>query len=205
MLPGAQPHAGWNLETWNRDFGVPIRFGDMEPDGYRSLAARADDDGLLVLDGGAEPTKTLVVNDYGSAVELDGRVIERPRPGLALWQLRGEPRVRSLAEGVYHDGWASAITRYRVWGRAGGGTYAVQLSLPPGRPPRTVTLSVDGGGTRTVALGGGERVRVHVPSGPAPTPRLLEIRTDRADFAGGGGPAPRLVAVRVSDLSYTVS
>jgi hypothetical protein len=201
-LPGSQPHAAWNLETWNRDFGLPIRFTGAEPDGYPSADARARNDGRLVVHGGHVPTRTLVVGDYGSAAELDGTVVLRPRPGLTVWQLRGEPRIRSLAEGVYHDGWASALARYRVWSQPGGGVYRVRLELPVGRPARTVELRVRGGAARTVALQGGDSVRVELSAGEGPRPAPLEIRTERSDFEGQGGPAPRLVAVRVSELSY---
>lgn len=202
-LPGSQPHAGWNLETWNRDFGIPIRFAGADPDGYRSARARAGSDGRLTLDGGVEPTRTLVVNDYGSAAQLDGAVVLRPRPGLTVWRLRGAPRIRSLADGLFHDGWASAVMRYRVWSRPGGGVYRVRLALPAGRPTRTVELSVRGGAARTVVLEGGHSVRVELRAGDAVAPPPLEIRTDRGDFEGQGGPAPRLVAVRVSELVYT--
>jgi hypothetical protein len=200
VLAGGQAHAGWNLETWNRDLGVPIRFGDVESDGYRSLVAHASDDGRLSV----TPTRTLVVNDYGSRIELAGHVVGRPRPGLSLWELDGVPRVRSLAEGLYHDRWASAITHYRVWGRGGGGVYRVRLALPAGRAPRTVTLTA-GAATRTVALRGGDSVDVRLRTAAGRRPAPLEIRTDRGDFEGQGGPAPRLVAVQVSALSYTFS
>jgi hypothetical protein len=198
VLAGAQAHAGWNLETWNRDFGLPIRFGEAEPDGYRSLVAHAAVDGRLDVD----PTRMLVVNDFGSRIELAGRVVARPRPGLSVWELDRPARVRWLVEGLYHDGWASALTRYRVWGRAGGGVYRARLSLPAGRAPRTISLSA-GSATRTVALRGGESVRVALPTQPGAAPAPLELTTDRGDSEGRGGPAPRLVAVRISALSYT--
>ena len=44
---GAQAHAGWNLETWNRDFGMPIRFGPTDSDGYRLPERAATADGRL--------------------------------------------------------------------------------------------------------------------------------------------------------------
>jgi Dolichyl-phosphate-mannose-protein mannosyltransferase len=201
-LPGSQAHAAWNLETWNRDFGLPIGFAGAEPDGYRFLVARAADDGRLILDGGHLPTRTVVVGDYGSAGDFDGTVLLRPRPGLTVWRLRGEPRIRSLAEGLHHDGWAGAVMRYRVWSQRGGGVYRARLELPVGRPARTVELRVRGGEARTVVLEGGESVRVELSAGTAPRPAPLEIQTDRSDFEGQGGPAPRLVAVRVSGLSY---
>ena len=143
-----------------------------------------------------------MVGDYGSAAELDGTVLLRPRPGLTVWRLHGEPRIRSLAEGVYHDGWASALARYRVWSEPGGGVYRVRLALPAGRPARTVELSVRGGASKSVVLEGGDSVRVELRAGAGPRPAPLEIRTERSDFEGRGGPAPRLVAVRVSELSY---
>jgi hypothetical protein len=204
-LPGAQAHAGWNLETWNRSFGVPVRFETDWSDGYRFPKAHVTAGGRLEVDGGVELTRRLVVNDYGSSLELDGRVVSRPRPGLSLWELPAEPRVKSLAEGVFHDGWASAVVRYRVWDRPAGGVYRVRLALPAGRLPRTVELGVRGGASKTVALEGGESIRVELPAGGVSAPPPLEIRTDRGDFEGRGGPAPRLVAVRVSGLLYAVS
>jgi hypothetical protein len=201
-LPGAQAHAGWNLEAWNRDFGIPIRFAGAEPDHYRFPRARANARGVLTVDGGHTPTTTLVVNDYGSAAQFEGVVSLRPRPGLTVWRFAGPPRIRSLAEGLYHDGWASALVRYRVWSRPGGGAYHVRLALPAGRPRRNVVVAVQGGASRTVRLQGGESTRITLPAGRSNAPPPLEIRTDLADFTGAGGPAPRLVAVRVSELSY---
>jgi hypothetical protein len=201
-LPSSQPHAGWNLETWNRSFGLPIALGSADADGYGFPRARVHQDGRLVVDGGHEPGRVLVVNDYGSAAELDGTVLLRPRGGLTVWRLHGEPRLRSLAEGLYHDGWARAVVRYRVWGRPGGGIYRVRLSLPAARAARTVELSVPGGATREVQLQPGGTIRVALPAGDGAVPAPLEIRVEQSNFEGQGGPAPRLVAVRVSGLRY---
>jgi hypothetical protein len=144
-----------------------------------------------------------VVNDYGSAAELAGMIVRRPRPGLTVWRLAGDPRLRSLAEGVYPDGWGSAIVRYRVWNEPGGGVYRVRLALPPGRATRVVRLEVEGGAAETVTLAGGAQADVELATGASAHPAPLEIRTDRSDFEGRRGPAPRLVAVRVSSLDYT--
>jgi hypothetical protein len=197
-LPYGQPHAAWNLETWNRDFGVPVGLAGVEPDGYRFARARVREDGRLVVPGHTL-TRTVVVGDYGSAAQLVGSLVQRPRDGFTVWRLSGEPRLRSLAEGVYHDGWASALVRYRVWPQRSGGVYRVRLELPAGRRARTVVLSVPGGARRTVRLDGGDWVAVSLPARAAP----LEIRTDQSDFQGGRGPAPRLVAVRISGLSHS--
>ena len=203
-LPGAQAHAGWNLETWNRDFGLPIRLGDADTDVFRFPAAQIGADGSLTVAGGGRLARTMVVNDYGSSLELEGRRVLRPKPSLTVWRLPARPRVRSLAKGVFHDGWAAALVTYRVWGRPGGGHYRVRIALPDGRGPRTVSFALAGSTARTVALGPGESVSVELPVRGTIVPPL-HIRTDRADFEGAGGPAPRLVAVRVSELSYAVS
>lgn len=201
-LPGAQAHAGWSLEIWNRDFGGPITLRDEEEDNYRFARARVKQDGRLLLVGGNDPSRTLVVNDYASAAELDGTVVLRPRPGLTVWRLRGEPRLRSLADGLYHDGWAAAVLRYRVWGRPGRGAYRLRLALPAGRSTRQVELRVQGGESKKVVLEAGDAVRVELSANAASHPGQLEIRTDQSDFEGQGGLAPRLVAVRVSGLHY---
>ena len=198
-LPGAQAHAGWNLETWNREFGRPIGLRPEEEDNYPYARARVQEGGRL----GIRTTRTLVVNDYGSAARLAGTVVRRPRPGLTVWRLAGEARLRSLTEGLYPDGWAAAIVRYRVWGEQGGGVFRVRLSLPAGRLTRIVRLEVAGGAARTITLHGGGHADVELSAGASPQPAPLEIRTDRSDFEGRGGPAPRLVAVRVSALDYT--
>jgi hypothetical protein len=197
-LPGAQAHAGWNLETWNRDFGLPISLRPAEEDNYRFGRAHVGADGRLSVG----TTRTLVVNDYGSAAGLDGVVVNRPRPGFTVWRLTGEPRMRWLAEGLHPDGWAAAIVRYRVWSQAGGGVYRLRLALPAGRPARIVRLKVTDGAARTVTLAGGDQVDIELDAGESARPGALEIRTDRSDFEGQGGPAPRLVAVRVSGLRY---
>jgi hypothetical protein len=201
-LPGAQAHAGWNLETWNRDFGVPISLRGEEEDNYRFARARVNQMGRLILDRGGEPSRTLVVNDYASAADFDGTVLPRPRPGISVWRLRGDPRLRSLADGLYHDGWAAAVLRYRVWGRGGPGAYRLRLSLPAGRSTRKVELRVQGGESKTVVLEAGDDVGVELSANSASRPGPLEIRTNHGDFEGRGGPAPRLVAVRVSGLHY---
>ena len=198
-LPGAQAHASWNLETWNRDIGRPISLRPEEEDNYPYARARLQESGGL----GIHTTRTLVVDDYGSAARLAGTVVRRPRPGLTVWRLAGDARLRSLAEGLYPDGWASAILRYRVWGEQGGGVFRVRLALPAGRQSRIVRLRVVGGAARTITLRAGDHADVELPAGASARPGPLEIRIDRSDFEGRGGPAPRLVAVRVSGLDYT--
>ena len=77
------------------------------------------------------------------------------------------------------------------------------LSRPEGRARRALRLSVDGKLAKTLTLSGGDEVALAIDVPDSSTPGVLEIRTDRSDFEGQGGPAPRHVAVRVSDLDYS--
>ena len=94
-----------------------------------------------------------------------GRVVARPRDGLTLVRVPAAPRVSSLAEGLYYDGWARGNLRYRTWpADAGPGAYRVVLSLPAGADEREVLVEVEGGARRAVTLEpGGESVGSSCP------------------------------------------
>ncbi|HEV8603390.1 MAG TPA: glycosyltransferase family 39 protein [Gaiellaceae bacterium] len=202
QLPGGSAHSGWLLETWNRSFRRAIQL-ELPNDGFASATGRIDPRGRLLVNGRAPGAGVLVVNDFGTAIDLEGEVVARPRDGLTVYRLPAAPHVRSLGMGLWFDRWAAALASYQVWPRARSprGFYRVALALPEGLDARSVTLAVDGGGTRTLWVGPGERKRVRMPVSGNPLP-VLRIRTDRADFVGGGGPDARLVAVRIPAISY---
>ncbi len=100
--------------------------------------------------------------------------------------------VRSLAIGLFHDGWATRVLRYRVWpGDSAAGTYRVRLELPAEHSARAVTLSLEGRVREVVRLRPGDSELVEIPARGRPVPRLY-IATDGADFAGGGDAADAL-------------
>jgi hypothetical protein len=190
------------LEAWNRDFRRPVHLGPGG-DWFASSTATIESDGRLLVDGGAPPTKTLVVNDYGSAIELDGEVVARPRDGLTAYRLHAEPHVRGLAVGLMFDRWAEGLVTYHVWPerRTSSGSYRVTVALPAGSRERRVTFTAHGGASRTVELSAdaSRTVEIAVRGYPVPT---LRIETDLADSLGAGTPNARLVAVQIPDLSY---
>jgi hypothetical protein len=202
QLPGGSAYFGWLLEAWNRDFRRPVHLGSGG-DWFASSTATIERDGRLLVDGAAPSTKTLVVNDYGSAIELDGEVVARPRDGLTAYRLHAEPRVRGLAVGLMFDRWAEGLVSYRVWPerRTRSGVYRVTVVLPAGSRERRVTFTVDGGASRTVELTGDASRTVAIPARGYPVP-TLRIETDQADSLGAGTPDSRLVAVQIPDLSY---
>lgn len=201
-LPGGSLHSGWVLESWNRNVGRTLHLGDVPHDQlpYTEVGIRAD--GTVVTVAG-EPIRSrhLVVNDAGTQVGLDGRLVARPRPGLSLYRTDGALRLRSYAEGLYRDGWARSVAGYRVWPSGSSrGAYHVTLSLPEGRLPRLVELEA-GPVRRRATLLPGASVTLRVPVSGRPLPELA-IRIDRADFVDADSARPRLVAARVNALEF---
>jgi hypothetical protein len=203
QLPGGSAHYGWILETWNRSFHRPIQMGLPTYDGYASHTGRIDREGRFLVDGHSPRGGILVVNDFATAIDIEGaRVVARPRDGLTTYRVPAQPHVRSLATGVFFDHWAAAVVRLQVWPTSvlGRGFYRVVLSLPARFNARRVLLEA-GGATRDVWVEPGESEVVRIPVRGYPVP-LLNIRTDRADYVGGGTPNARLVAVRIPSISY---
>jgi hypothetical protein len=195
QLPGGSSHYGWLLEAWNRDFRHVLRMGVPTYDGFASSSAEVDRDGRLLVDGHTPDAGVLVVNDFGTAIDLEGEVVARPREGLTAYRVPAAPKVRSLATGVYFDRWAAAVVRYRAWPRSRG-QVLVELNLPAGHEARNVRV-----GTTAVSVGPGETETVRIP---VSRPGITEftIRTDRADFLAAGTPNARLVAIRIPAISF---
>ena len=173
----------------------PIELGVGPGDGYATRHARIDRSGRLLVDGRPERAGTLVVNDYGTALDIEGRAVASPVYGLTAYRVPAGARVRSMAVGVGPDRWADAVVHVQAW-PANRGVFRVVLSLPTlarsperqphERPRRRRRLSLEPGESRAVRL---------------PAQGDLEIRTDRADYVGAGTPNARLVAVRIPSIS----
>jgi hypothetical protein len=200
-LPGGSPHYGWLLEAWNRSFRRALRLNGVPKDDYASATASIAPDGRLLVGGRPLGSGLLVVNDLATAITLDGEVVARPAAGLTAWRVPSVPRVRTLAQGVYADGWASGVVVVRAWPSRSPGAYRVTLVLPEGHDARAVTLAVPGGRKRTVWLRPGTRETVVLPAAGRPA-APLRIRTDHADYVDVGTVNARLVAVRIERLNW---
>jgi hypothetical protein len=201
-LPGGSLHAGWVLESWNRNVGRTLHLGDVPHDQLPYTQVGIARDGTVVTTAGAPiRTRHVVVNDAGTQVELAGARLSRPRHGLTLYRTTGPLRLQSYAEGLDRDGWGRGVMRYRAWPtRATEGHYLVTLSLPEGRLPRRVDAEA-GPVRRSALLRAGASVTLRVPVAGRPLPELA-MRIDRADFIDAEGPHPRLVAARVEHLAF---
>ena len=201
-LPGGSLHSGWVLESWNRNVGRTLHLGDVPHDQLPYTEVGLNADGTVVTVAG-EPVRSgyLVVNDAGTQIELDGRLLARPRDGLSLYRTIGPLRLKTYAEGLDRDGWIRSVASYRVWPTATTrGFYRAELSLPSGRRARVVEVEA-GPVRRRALLRPGASVSLRVPVSGHPLPEL-GIRIDRADFVDAATPHPRLVAARVETLEF---
>jgi hypothetical protein len=205
VLPYDPPYFAWTAEAWNRDFGRPLRLGVETPrtDPFAASDASVRADGVLLVDGEPARAGALVVNDYGSRIDLEGQVVARPRGGLTAMRVPAAPHVRSLAEGLYFDGWASPRLRYSVWpGAAAGGRYVVGLELPEGFEAREFAVAV-GAEREVLRLAPGERTELVIPVSPGEgNVPPLRILADGGRVLEGRTANPRIVAARVVELRF---
>jgi hypothetical protein len=200
-LPGGSLHSGWVLESWNRNVGRTLHLGDVPHDQlpYTQVGLRADGT-VVTVAGDPVRSRHLVVNDAGTQVELAGRLLSRPRSGLALYRTDGPLRLRSYAEGVYRDGWARSVVGYRAWRTRSRGRYRVTLALPEGQIARAVDVEA-GPVRRRATLRPGGSVTLELPVSGTPLPEL-GIRIERADLIDAESPRPRLVGARIVRLEF---
>ena len=126
------------LESWNRNVGRTYHLGEVDPDPLPHTQVGIGPDGTVSAAGEPVTSRHLVVNEYASRIELPGERLTTSAAGLTLYRTTGLLRLRSLAEGLYADGWARSVMTYTVWPNASRGEYRVRLELPSGRTGRTV-------------------------------------------------------------------
>jgi hypothetical protein len=202
VLPGGSLHAGWVLESWNRNVGRTFHLGDVPEDQLPFTQVGLRGDGTVAtVDGRPVRSRYLVVNDAATQIELVGGRLSRPGSGLTLYRTNGALRLRSYADGVYRDGWARTVVTYRAWPDAAArGEYRLTLALPGGRVPREVDVEA-GPVRRRATLRPGRKLTFTIPVSGRPLPELA-IRIERADFVDADGTRPRLVGARVEVLEF---
>jgi hypothetical protein len=150
-----------------------VVLGKPATDPYPVEVAHVAPDGTLVISGQPTRSEVLVVNTNGSAIDLEGRVVARPRDDLVAYRIPAHAHVHSLARGLAPDGWAGKQLDYRVWPRRAG-RYELTLALPAGSLPRKVTLSA-GAETRAVILRAAHDLRLTIPTTGAPLQLVVEV------------------------------
>ena len=190
-LPRSNDFLGTQLESWNRDLRGVILLGKPASDPYPVQVAHIAPDGRLIVAGRPTRSEVLVVNVDGSAIDLDGRVVARPRQGLVAYRVPENAHVRSLARGLSPDGWTGTQLDYEVWPRRAG-SYELTLTLPPDTSPRKATLAA-GGAKRTVILSAAHRTYLTIPTSGAPLHVVVDVPTSPL---GGRVLGAQVVALR---------
>jgi len=190
-LPRSNDFLGTQLESWNRDLRGMILLGKPASDPYAAQVAHIAPDGTLVVDGRPTRSEVLVVNVDGSSIDLEGRIVARPRPGLVAYRVPPGARVHSLARGLSPDGWMGTQLDYAVWPRRTG-RYLLTLTLPPGAPPRKATFAA-GNAKRTVTLRAARPIRLGIPTSGAPLYVVVDVPTSPL---GGRVLGAQVVALR---------
>jgi hypothetical protein len=191
-LPRSNDFLGTQLESWNRDLRGVILLGKPAFDPYAVQVAHIAPDGRLVIAGRPTRSELLVVNVDGSAIELEGRIVARPRQGLVAYHVPAGAHVRSLARGLSPDGWTGTLLDYQVWPRRAG-RYELTLTLPPGAPARKAMLS-SGRAKRTVTLHASRRIHLAMPTDGAPLHVVVDVPTSPL-----GG---RVLGAQVAELRF---
>jgi hypothetical protein len=188
-LPGSNDFLGTQLESWNRSLNGYLLLGKPAPDPYPSEVAHVDADGQLVIGGRPAAAQVLVVNVSGSAIDLEGTVVAHPREGLVVYRIPAGAHVRSLARGLYPDGWTAAKLRYRAW-PIRTGRYELTVFVPRGTTARMVHI-----GSRTFTVGPGSQRHLTVPTHGEPL--RLDVDVTQAPLGG-----TRILGVEIRELRF---
>jgi hypothetical protein len=198
-LPNSNVFARSSLESWNRDIRGVVVLATDAPDRMPEAVARVRNDGTLEIDGKRAHAETLVVNVAGSAIDLDGTVVARPRPDLVAYRIPAGAHVRSLTWGLAPDGWTGSQLRYRVWGttRTSHGRYELTLTLPRNAEPRRAEIGVGDGPRRQLSLKPGAVLHLTMRVSSSP-PAPLELGVDVPSTPLDG----RVLGVKVVSLRF---
>jgi hypothetical protein len=197
-LPNSNIFARASLESWNRNITGVVVLATSAPDRLPEAVARVRTDGTMEIDGAVARPQLLVVNVAGSAIDLQGTVVARPRPDLIAYRIPAGAKVRSLTWGLAPDGWAGAELKFRVWGAHLNphGRLELTLALPQHFIARRGELHL-GDSVRRFMLRPGRELRFSLPVHGAPPP-VLKVLLDvpRTPLDG------RILGARVLKLRY---
>jgi hypothetical protein len=198
-LPRSNIFARASLESWNRDITGVVVLATAAPDRLPEAIARVRTDGTLDIDGHTAQAQTLVVNIAGSAIDLDGKIVARPRTDLVAYRIPTGAHVRSLTWGLAPDRWVGTEMRFRAWpgAAAPAGRYELTLALPKDKLPRKVELTLAGKSIRKFSFVPGQVMHLTVRASGSPTEALgLYIDVPETPLDG------RVLGLKVRDLRY---
>jgi hypothetical protein len=141
--PGAIKQQAWLQMFWNTSIKRLLLLGSPEIDQFAIKVVRVPADGRLLVDGKAD-RRPLLVQTYGSTVQLAGVRRVRHEKIFDLYRPVGTPRLRLIAAGRFPDAWLAPEGGITVWPRRQGGTLRVTLRLPGGTETTSLRLRAPG-------------------------------------------------------------
>jgi hypothetical protein len=198
-LPNSNIFARASLETWNRNFSGVVVLATSAPDRLPEAVARVRTDGTLMIEGAVAGAQTLVANIAGASIDLEGKIVARPRIDLVAYRIPAGAHVRSLTWGLAPDHWMSTELRFRAWpGSASAtGRYELTLSLPQDKLPRKGELTLGGKRLRKLSFVPGQTIHLTIPAGGSPT-EALGVVIDVPETPLDG----RVLGLKVVELRY---
>jgi hypothetical protein len=178
--PGSQKEQSWLQLFWNTSLKRLLLVGSPAIDQFETKAVRVASDGRLLVDGKAT-RRPMLVQTYGSTVQVTGVQRVKHEPIFDLYRPSGTPRLQLIAAGRFLDGWLAPRGGFTVWTKTGG-TLDLVLRLPKGTrvtPLHFTAKGID----RVVRVHPGERIPLHfrVPAGGEWT---LHYQASRPGFLG---------------------
>jgi hypothetical protein len=177
--------------------------GAQDVDAFGASPVRVRRDGAL-LTGGSPYRGNLLVEEYADSAQLEGARLVSRSVSTALWKSNGIPRLVSLTDNRYFDGWLGWQSSVTVWPGPSGqriGAVCMTMTMPAG-VYATVDLTAPGV-HRSVVLPAGSSRRVALPI-QTKSPWRLELKARRPIFLADNrlvaakSSAPRFIAGKAS-------
>jgi hypothetical protein len=190
--PGARREQSWQQLFWNTSVERLLVLGSPRIDHFSTKQVRVRRDGTLVVDGHADQ-RPLLVQTYGSTLQLTGVSRVRHETIWDLYRPTGVPRLRLIAAGRFADNWLTPAGTITVWTRRSA-TLDLVLALPPNAQTTPIwftAANVD----RLVRVQPGRRVALdfRVPGGGAWS---LHFKTTKHGYLGERAVSVRAPVVR---------
>lgn len=190
--PGARREQTWEQLFWNTSVERLLLLGSPRIDHFSVKAMRVARDGRMLVDGRAD-RRPLLVQTYGSSVQLTGVERVKHEANWDLYRPTGTPRLRLIAAGRFSDHWLASVGAITVWTKTGG-TLELVLALPRGTQVTPIRFTATGVNRLVrVRAGGSVALRFHVPGG---APWSLHFKSSKQGYLGDRAVSARAPVLR---------
>jgi hypothetical protein len=187
---------------WNKSLDRLLLIpGVKPPDSFASSTVDVGNNGVVKV-AGKPVTGPVMIDDWGTAMELQNATLVKRTIAGALYKTHGSLRLRLLAFGLYADGWLGSRGAIIVWPSAGEHGLQGTLQIPVQSPGRS------GFATIKLTLSGSEKhYTFRTVHGRKTTLSIPVCTFNAASFAFTAGPMGGLgdgrgVAARVGKIRY---